>query len=92
MIEITDEFQYKMAKEELEDGVRLVLWAQDTKVRYLFHATAAVYGSYVYNCVCVCLCACVCLCVFVHLFVRVSAYVIALAGGAGSIMSLEHFL
>ena len=34
MMEITDDFQYNMAKEELEDGVRLVLWAQDTKVGY----------------------------------------------------------
>lgn len=32
MIEIKTEFQYKMAKEELEDGIRLVLWAQDSKV------------------------------------------------------------
>ena len=32
MTEIIDEYQYKMAKEELEDGVRLVLWAQDLKV------------------------------------------------------------
>jgi len=31
-MEITNEFQYKIAKEELEDGVRLVLWAQDVKV------------------------------------------------------------
>lgn len=32
MTEITNEFQYNLAKEELEDGVRLVLWAQDAKV------------------------------------------------------------
>ena len=50
MMEITNDFQYNMAKEELEDGVRLVLWAQDTKVGY---SCGNKLCMYVHVCVCI---------------------------------------
>ena len=36
LAEISNEFQYKKSKEELEDGIRLVLWAAKASLLFMY--------------------------------------------------------